>query len=153
MKYDFEDYDKSGYLKPPIWLILGWVLLARAWLVFVASCASRDAGVKILETLYPATRELYLGMALGLPSIIFLWLVFMRSPERPWIDKIIVWAKGVSLAMAVVQLGLLIVHLKQSFWGFSWLNAITLVCLSWLILYLVRSKRVSDSIKHNAQLV
>ncbi|MGO3799245.1 MAG: DUF2919 family protein, partial [Vibrio casei] len=48
MRYAIEEYDKNGYLKPSVWLYLGWLLLAKAWVVFVIAGASRDVGTRLL---------------------------------------------------------------------------------------------------------
>jgi len=72
VRYSIEQYDANGFLKAPKWL---WLVMAGA---------SRDSGPKILGLIYPDHSMLYLGLAMGVPSIAMMWLVGLRHPDRRW---------------------------------------------------------------------
>ncbi len=64
MRYLIDEYDKQGFLKPPVWLWLGWLFLAKAWVVFIVAGASREEGTKLLEIIYPIHSTFYIGLAI-----------------------------------------------------------------------------------------
>ncbi|WP_154218762.1 DUF2919 family protein, partial [Vibrio parahaemolyticus] len=41
MRYSFDQYDAHGFLKAPILVWLGWMFLARSWVVFAMAGGSR----------------------------------------------------------------------------------------------------------------
>ncbi|WP_117235152.1 DUF2919 domain-containing protein [Vibrio maerlii] len=142
MRYSIESYDKYGYLKPTRWLWAGWFFLARAWIVFVVAGASRESGSKILEFVYPDQQLLYVGLATSIPTVILMWIISLRNGERRWIDKLITWAKPITLLVVAAQLLQTIHHIQIDRGAFSWPNAITLVLLAWFALFVGRSHRV-----------
>ncbi len=144
MRYAIEQYDNNGFLKAPIWLWLGWIFLAKAWVVFVVAGASRESGSQILTIVYPDHTMLYLGLIMGVPSIVLMWLISLRNPQRRWVNKLVSWGKGLTLVTALAQLGQTLYHVHLQLGAFSWANAATLVILSWFVLYLSKSKTVRD---------
>lgn len=147
MKYELDDYDAHGYLKPSIWLILGWIFLARAWVVFIVASASRQEGSTILSIVYPTTQGLYIGLAAGLPAILMPWCVHLRDPKRPWLDKAMQYSPILSIVLALLQIIATFEHISAGFYHFNWLDAISLLILSWFILYVYQSKRTKASFK------
>ncbi|MFV0575574.1 MAG: DUF2919 domain-containing protein [Vibrio sp.] len=145
MKYELEDYDKNGFLKPNIWLYLGWFLLAKAWVVFVVASASRTMSSQLLEIIYPVQNSLYLGLAVGFPTLILVWAVSLRTPERKWLNRFISFGRAYTIGLVLIQCSLTIYHLVQLQWLFNWSDALTLLGLMWLFLYLLRSQRVKDT--------
>ncbi|WP_394248072.1 DUF2919 domain-containing protein [Vibrio profundi] len=144
MRYSIEQYDKNGFLKAPIMLWLGWMFLAKAWVVFIVAGASRDSGAKILEIVYPDHSMLYLGIAMGIPSILLMWLIGLRNADRKWINQITRWGREVTLLVSVLQLGQTAYHVYLENGAFRWSNAVALVILLWLSLYLFKSRTVRD---------
>lgn len=147
MRYPIEDYDKHGYLKAPIWLWLGWIFLAKAWVVFVVAGVSRESGSKLLEIIYPVKDTLYLGLAIGLPSILLMWLIGFRNPDRIWINRFISWGRGLTLLLIVGHLGLVIYQITLDKGVFSWSHSITAVLLIWFFLFVWKSRRLKECLK------
>ncbi|WP_391089461.1 DUF2919 family protein [Vibrio sp. NH-UV-68] len=145
MRYAIDQYDKHGFLKAPKLLWLGWLLLAKAWVVFVVAGASRESGSKILAIVYPDHTMLYLGLAMGVPSILLLWLFGLRSPERRWVNHIVAWGKPITLVTALAQLSQSIYHVYLLHGAFSWTNGVVMLLLLWFILYVANSRSVKDS--------
>ncbi|WGV99558.1 DUF2919 domain-containing protein [Vibrio sp. YMD68] len=144
VRYSVEQHDKHGFLKAPVWLWLGWMLLAKAWIVFIVAGASRESGAKILGIVYPDQATLYLGLAVGLPSIIFMWLIGLRNTERKWINAIVSWGRFITLMTVFLQIAQTVFHIHLEHGAFNWANGITLMLLLWLAIYLMKSRRVRD---------
>jgi hypothetical protein len=147
VRYSVEQHDKNGFLKAPIWLWLGWLFLAKAWIVFVVAGASRESGAKILGIVYPDQTTLYIGLVLGVPSIIFMWLIGLRNLERLWVNRIVSWGRFVTLMTIGVQFAQTFYHIHIESGAFSWANGITLMLLLWMAIYLVKSRSVRDSLR------
>lgn len=144
MRYALERYDQHGFLKAPKLIWLGWLFLAKAWIVFVVAGASRDNGTKILTIVYPDHSMLYLGLIMGLPSIILMWLISLRAPERSWLNRIVSMGKPLTLLMVILQFMQTLYHIYLEHGVFNWANASTLLVLLWFGLYLLKSKSVRD---------
>ncbi len=147
MRYLIEDYDKHGYLKAPIWLWLGWIFLAKAWVVFIVAGVSRESGSKLLELIYPVKETLYLGLTIGVPSILLMWLIGFRHPDRRWLNQFISWSRGLTLILISGHLGLVIYQIKLDGGVFSWSHSITAVLLIWYFLFVWKSRRLKECLK------
>ncbi|OEF23989.1 DUF2919 domain-containing protein [Vibrio rumoiensis] len=145
MRYAIEEYDKNGFLKPCFWLWLGWLFLAKAWIVFIIASASRDLGARLLSIIYPVNNTLYLGLALSLPVVILVWSISLRTPERQWLNKIVALGRGYTIFVAVAQFMVTLYHLTQTRWMFNWSDALTMLGLIWLLLFLFQSQRAKDT--------
>ena len=144
MRYTIEEYNSDGFLKAPIWLWLGWLLLAKAWIVFVVAGASRNVGATLLEIIYPVHSTLYIGLVAGFPAITLMWLLGLRKTERKLICRLLTHGKIYTIFTVSIQLILVSYQIYLDDVQFSWPNAITLVSLLWLLIYVVKSRRVRD---------
>jgi hypothetical protein len=149
VRYLIEQYDKHGFLKAPKWLWLGWLFLAKAWIVFVGAGASRESGSEILSIVYPDHSMLYLGLAMGVPSIALMWLFGLRSPERKWVNQVVSWGKPITLITATAQFAQTLYHIHLEHGAFSWANGATLLLLLWFMLYIAKSRSVRDSFQNS----
>ncbi|PSV23286.1 DUF2919 domain-containing protein [Photobacterium leiognathi subsp. mandapamensis] len=144
MLYPIDAYDQHGQLKinKMLWFVL--LFNAKAWLVFVMAGVSRTQGGELLELIYPIRETLYLGMAIGSPAILLMWLSGQRNKNNKLINFL--WRQGKSTLLAAYSIDILmqIHHLVISHGAFSWIRAITLLLTTWLGLYLLRSSRVRD---------
>jgi len=145
VRYAIEQYDKHGYLKAPKLLWLGWLLLAKAWVVFVVAGASRESGSKILAIIYPDQSMLYFGLVMGVPSIMLMWLFGLRGPERRAINRLVEWGRAITLVTACAQLSQSAYHVYLTHGAFSWANGVVMLLLLWFILYTMNSRSVRDS--------
>ena len=127
MRYAIEQYDKHGFLKAPNLLWLSWLFLAKAWIVFVVAGASRESGSKILSIVYPDHTMLYLGLAMGIPSILLMWLIGLRNPDRAWVNKVVAWGRSITLITAAAQLSQSLYHVYLMRGTFSWTNGVEML--------------------------
>ncbi len=144
VRYSIERYDNHGFLKAPIWLWLGWFFLSKAWIVFIMAGASRDNGPKILGLIYPDHSMLYLGLAMGVPSILLMWLVGLRHPEKKWTVALTRWGREVTLLTTIAQFSQTAYHVYLLHGSFSWVTALSLLLLLWFGLYVFNSRSVKD---------
>ena len=147
VRYGLEQYDHHGFLKAPIWLWLGWLFLAKAWVVFVVAGASRQSGSDILAVVYADHRFLYLGLALGLPSLILMWLINLRKPDRLKLNRFVAMGRTITLFSIAAQWIQTCYQVVLTHGAFHWSNALTLVILSWFAMYVYRSRTVADSLR------
>ncbi len=144
MRYSIERYDVHGYLKAPKLLWLGWFFLSKAWIVFVMAGASRESGPKILALIYPDHTMLYLGLAMGLPSIALMWLLGLRHPDKKWAVAITRWGREITLLTTIAQFSQTAYHVYLQHGSFYWVTALSLLILLWLALYVYNSRSVKD---------
>jgi len=144
VRYSIEEYNGDGFLKAPNWLWFGWFFLAKAWIVFFVAAASRDSGSKLLEIIYPAHLTLYLGLVVGFPAIVLIWLLGLRKPERQKICVLFSHGKWITALTIWAQLLLISYQIYLDNVQFNWVNAMTLLGLLWLMLYVLISRRVRD---------
>jgi hypothetical protein len=142
MYYSFDAYDEHGWLKPPIWLWLGWVILIRSVVVFVIAGASREQGTDLLALFYPNHTHLYTSLYLSLPIVFFMWLSSFKKPTRPFM--LTLWKQGrwLTIIMVLIDLAMLIESVVVSRGEFQLGSAVIILLLSWFLIFLLRSKRV-----------
>ncbi len=142
MLYSFESYDKYGWLKPPIWLWFGWIVLIRSVVILIMAGVSREQGTNLLALFYPNHSHLYIAIALSLPILFYMWLSSFKSPKRPF--SLMLWQQGrwLTIVMVLVELSILIQAVVTNHGEFRLATAMTILLLSWFLLYLFRSKRV-----------
>lgn len=144
LRYSIDHYDTQGYLKAPLLLWFGWFFLARAWVVFAGAGASRESGAKILQIVYPDNHTLYLGLMVGVPSVLLMWIMGLRKPGRGWIDRITTYGRGITLVLVFGQLAQTLYHVYLEHGEFNWANALTLLILLWFGIYVLNSQWVRD---------
>lgn len=146
--YPINAYDDHGQLKlnKMLWLVL--IFNAKALVIFVMAGVSRTQGGQLLELIYPLRDTLYIGMVLGTPALLLMWLSGQRNNNNKVIHYL--WQHGKKLLIAAysIDFALQIYHLVLSQGAFSWVRASTLLLTVWLGLYLVRSSRVKDVFAH-----
>lgn len=145
MLYPIDAYDKHGTLKPSKMLWLALTFSAKAWFVFVMAGASREQGAQILTIFYPYRDSLYIGMAMGLPAILLMWLSGQRYKNKKIMN--ILWQHGKKLLLAAYLTDCLLqlYHLSLTQGAFSWTRAIIMLLTLWFSVYLIRSTRVQNT--------
>lgn len=65
-------FNEEGWLKPPLWIYINLIFMAKGLLIFIASLASRGKGDQILALMYPEKSTLYIAIALSIVPLITL---------------------------------------------------------------------------------
>ncbi|MGF1763647.1 DUF2919 domain-containing protein [Aliivibrio kagoshimensis] len=149
LSFSFDSYDEHGSVKPPIWLWAGWFLLSRAWVVFIMAGASRDKGAELLALFYPNHDVFYVGLALGFPAVLLMWLQGVKNKQYAFIDRIWRFGRGITLIILLIDIVMVINPLLLNHGRFHWATAVTLLLQGWFLLFLYRSKRVKATFKEN----
>lgn len=142
MSFSFDSYDEHGMIKPPIWLWAGWFLLIRAWAVFIMAGASRDKGADLLALFYPSHDVFYIGLGLGFPVVLLMWLQGVKNKRYQCVQQFWRFGKVITLSILMIDIALVINHLLLNHGRFHWATAVTLLLQGWFLLFLFRSKRV-----------
>ncbi|WP_171360072.1 DUF2919 domain-containing protein [Vibrio pectenicida] len=150
VRYSLEQYDKHGFLKAPLWLWLGWLFLAKAWVIFTLAGASRENGGQILDIIYPDHNLFYLDLLMGVPSLVLMWAIGLRSPDRTWINRVVGMARSTTLLVITGQFIQTIYHVYLEHGIFQWSNAVALVILLWFMLYTYKSRHVRDCLGYTS---
>lgn len=143
MRYAIEEYTVDGFFKAPSWLLLGWIFLAREWVVFIAAAVSR-LDTKVLNVLFPQHNFFYAELVMGVPALILLWLLGLRKAERPRVNRLCSHGKWITLFIIAYQLLFTTYLIYIDGAQYSWSNAVTLVGLLWFAIYLFNSRRVKE---------
>ncbi len=106
--------------------------------------ASRENGPKILALIYPDHSMLYLGLAMGIPSIALMWLLGLRHPDKKWAVAITRWGREITLLTTIAQFSQTAYHVYLQHGSFYWVTALSLLILLWLALYVYNSRSVKD---------
>ncbi|MBL4830216.1 MAG: DUF2919 domain-containing protein [Aliivibrio sp.] len=142
MSFSFDSYDEHGMIKPPIWLWAGWLLLSRAWAVFIMAGASRDKGADLLALFYPSNDVFYVGLGLGFPVVLLMWLQGMKNKRYRCVHQFWRFGKFITLAILMIDIAMVINNLLLNHGRFHWATAVTLLLQAWFLLFIFRSKRV-----------
>lgn len=142
MQYSFDAYDEHGWLKPPLWLWFGWILLIRSVVVFIMAGASRQQGNDLLALFYPNHSHFYMSLCMSLPIVFLMWLSNFKKPNRPFMQTL--WKQGrwLTILMVVIELSMLIQSIVINRGEFQLESAVVILLLSWFLIFLFRSKRV-----------
>jgi len=143
--YPIDAYDKHGLLKPSMMLWLALAFSAKAWIVFVMAGASREQGSQILTIFYPLRESLYIGMVIGLPALLLMWLSGQRYKNHNVMNFLWQHGKKLLLAAYITDCLLQLYHLSLTHGAFSWTRATTMLLTLWFSLYLLRSTRVRNT--------
>ncbi|NVC93657.1 DUF2919 domain-containing protein [Vibrio natriegens] len=144
MRYAFDQYDAHGFLKAPIFVWIGWMFLARSWVVFAMAGVSRESGSKLLSIVYPDSSTLYLGLLASVPSLLLMWLMGLRQPERSRVNKVMSYGREVTLIVCSIQLAQTMYHVYLERGVFNWANALTITLITWFMIYLLNGRWVKD---------
>ncbi len=112
--------------------------------MFVMAGITRDKGSDILSMIYPNSFSLYIMMCMGVPSLLLMWVIGLRNPERRWLNKLIGLGRITTILLAIVQLALELHYISLQHGQFTWGAALSVVGLSWIVIYLFNSRRVKD---------
>ncbi len=144
MRYSIDHYDNEGFLKAPLLIWIGWMLLARAWVVFAMAGVSREHGPDILKIVYPDTNTLYLGLAMGVPSMIIMWLMGLRKPQRRLINWLTQYGRQTTIIVVAAQLAQTLYHVHLQNGKFNWPDGVTILLLLWFLIYLFNGRWARD---------
>jgi hypothetical protein len=118
------------------------VFLARTWVLFIISAASRSSGSSILAIFYPDRHYFYLGLISGSLALGLFILAGRNHDKYRWISQI--WQFGYYLLLINIVcdmvLQLHVLHIQHFQYSLS--ASIQLVSISWIALYTLKSQHL-----------
>ncbi len=140
--------DDKGHIKPPIFLYLMLIFLARGWCVFIASLTQFNDRTGLVRLFYPEKSDFLLALASGVGAVIIYGLVIAerkRSPQvlRPLFNQI----KYILWLLLIVDALLLSQRLVHDHFVFKVSFALDALFIFWSAIYLLKSKRLQHYFK------
>ena len=145
--YALKYYTNAGDLKPPALFLFVLLFLSRTWVLFVLSLASTQTGNDILLLFYPDKVHFYLGLLLGLLPVIVLAVSGRRHTQNSWAMKGWPWCFYLVVFSVLGDIGLQLYYIYLAKFAYSATASIQLVFALWCLLYINKSKHLTDSFK------
>ncbi|MFC3030915.1 DUF2919 domain-containing protein [Pseudoalteromonas fenneropenaei] len=136
-----EYWDKYGVYRAPLGFNLTLVVLLRAYILWVIAAVTRQPELDLMSLFYSHKQHFFI--ALGIASIALIPAVVF-SLRRPTASTKLapLWRnmRWPLILCAVVDLAWLIWQAQQSHYQFSGYIAGQMLLVSWVLLYLVKSR-------------
>ena len=145
-KYTPDDYDKHGYLKPPIGFYFLLALQLRAYLVWILSVANRSDGTALITSLYPNKYDFFAGLVVGIGALVVtIALSFRREKAHAWMAKI--WHKGKWFLWTswLLDLILTLYVIKKHKFNFEPQYALVMLGLFFGAWFMLKNNRLNDT--------
>ncbi len=135
--------DEKGHIKPPIFLYLILIFLARGWCVFAASLTQFNDRSGLVRLFYPDKTDFLMALVAGVGAVIIYGLIIAerkRAPQfaRPLFNKI---KYGLWLLL-IVDAIILNQRLMHDDFLFRVSFALDALFIFWSCIYLLKSKRL-----------
>lgn len=83
-------FNEGGWLKPPLWVFINLIFMAKGILIYIASIASRGVGDKIMALMYPEKIAFYIALALSIvPLITLISLLLGEIQDKLKLKKVL----------------------------------------------------------------
>ena len=145
--YPLQHYTEAGDLKAPAVLLYILLFLSRTWILLLVSVASQQTGDKLLQIFYPDKVHFYLGLIVGLLTLIVFLVSGRRHAQDNWAFKCWPFCFYLILASILGDLSLQLYYLYLDHFRYSLSASIQLVIVTWGCLYIFKSKQLKDCFK------
>ncbi len=140
--------DEKGHIKPPIFLYLILIFLARGWCVFIASLTQFSDRSGLVRLFYPEKTDFLMALTAGVGAVIIYGLVIAerkRGPQllRPVFNQV----KYALWLLLIVDALLLSQRLVHDHFVFKASFALDALFIFWSCIYLFKSKRLHHYFK------
>lgn len=135
--------DDKGHIKPPYFLYIILVFLARGWCVFIASLTQFNDQSGLVRLFYPHKQDFILALLTGVGAV-FLYGLIIAERKRQW-QGFIPWfkrGKTILWLLLILDAGMLIQRLIHADFLFSLTYALDALFIFWTSIYLLKSKRL-----------
>jgi hypothetical protein len=140
--------DDKGHIKPPIFLYLMLVFLARGWCVFIASLTQFNDQAGLVKLFYPEKSDFILALISGVGAVFIYGLVIGERKRSPmWLQP--VFKRLIAMLWLLLLLDAVILgqRLTHDYFIFKISYALDGLILFWSALYLTNSKRLKHYVK------
>ncbi|RTR37890.1 DUF2919 domain-containing protein [Shewanella canadensis] len=136
--------DDKGHIKPPLYLYLILVYIARGWCIFIASLTQSSDRAGLVALFYPHKSDFIMALMAGFGALLVYGVVIAERKRSPiWVRPIFGQLKWVLLLLLSIDGGLLIERTINSHYLYNWSMGLDALLLFWSLIYLFKSKRLS----------
>lgn len=135
--------DDRGYIKPPLFLYLILVFVARGWCIFIASLTQFNDRAGLVRLFYPEKSDFILALIAGVGAVVLYGLVIAER-KRSWPILIPLFQHSkVFLGLLLLVDGVfLLQRIIHDDYLFNIGYSLDGLFLFWSIIYVIKSKRL-----------
>lgn len=136
--------DDKGHIKPPIYLYLMLIFIARGWCIFIASLTQSSDRAGLVALFYPQKADFIMALIAGGGALLLYACVIAERKRSPtWIRPAFNQLKWLLLLLLLLDGILLVERSINSYYLYSWSMGLDGLILFWSFIYLFKSKRLS----------
>ncbi len=136
--------DDKGHIKPPIYLYLMLVFIARGWCIFIASLTQASDRAGLVALFYPQKADFIMALIAGGGALLlYAFIIAERKRSPTWIRPVFNQLKWLLLLLLLLDGILLVERSINSHYLYSWSMGLDGLILFWSFIYLFKSKRLS----------
>ncbi|MCT8986968.1 DUF2919 domain-containing protein [Shewanella phaeophyticola] len=135
--------DDRGYIKPPLFLYLILVFLARGWCIFIASLTQFNDRSGLVRLFYPEKTDFILALVAGVGAVLVYGLIIAER-KRSWLILRPLFSKSIWFLWALLILDgvFLLQRIVHDDYLFKLGYSLDALFLFWSVIYVLKSKRL-----------
>ncbi|GGQ20805.1 DUF2919 domain-containing protein [Shewanella litoralis] len=135
--------DERGHIKPPLFLYLILVFLARGWCIFVASLTQFNDRSALVRLFYPEKSDFILALIAGVGAVLLYGLVIAER-KRSWLLLRPLFSRSIWLlwALLILDAVFLLQRIVHDDYLFKVGYSLDALFLFWSVIYVLKSKRL-----------
>ncbi len=135
--------DEKGHIKPPIYLYLILVFIARGWCIFAASLTQSSDRAALVALFYPQKSDFIMALVAGVGALVLYAFVIAERKRSPlWVRPFFSRLKWMLLLLLLIDGVLLVERTINAYYLYSWSTGLDALFLFWSLIYLFQSKRL-----------
>ncbi|MGX9461638.1 DUF2919 domain-containing protein [Shewanella sp. A14] len=135
--------DERGHIKPPVFLYLILVFLARGWCIFIASLTQFNDRAGLVRLFYPEKSDFILALVAG-GGAVFLYGLVIAERKRSWLILRPLFSRSIWILWALLILDgvFLFQRIVHDDYLFKVGYSLDALVLFWSVIYVLKSKRL-----------
>ncbi len=141
--------DDKGRIKPPLFLYLMLIFLARGWCVFILSLTQFGQRDGLVKLLYPSKEDFIASIITGSIGLAIYFLITAERRGKPiWLIPVFCKLKWLLFISLSIESALILLRLSHIDYHFSWIYGAEILTLFWSVLYFYKSKHLRYYVKN-----
>ncbi len=140
-KFGPQYWDKYGNYRSPIGLNLSFIILLRAYVIWIFAAISRRPDLDLMSIFYQDKRDFFTALVIGSLALLPVIIYFLRRPDSR-LDLGFIWRfmRWPMILACILDLSWLVKQAAAQYFVFSSTIAIQFVLVAWVLIYLIKSK-------------
>ncbi|WP_137221382.1 DUF2919 domain-containing protein [Shewanella sp. MEBiC00475] len=135
--------DDHGHIKPPLFLYLMLVFLARGWCIFIASLTQFNDRASLVRLFYPEKGDFILALIAGVGAVLIYGLIIAeRKRSWPILIPLFKRSRWFLWILLIIDGLFLFQRMMHDDFLFKLGYSIDALFLFWSIIYVFKSKRL-----------